>query len=135
MLKGSTVEGRPKKLRSGATNDPRRLAGVDMRSAGGRRYRDLVDQLVSRFGGANLEAVRELAGLRFSLEQCQASVVNGDAHAREDLVRLFNLIGRREKVLRDARHMETKRPAVVTLQQHLARRSAERARKGPAGEV
>jgi hypothetical protein len=41
-----------------------------MRSAGGRRYRDLVDQLVSQFGDANLEAVRELAGLRFSLEQC-----------------------------------------------------------------
>ncbi len=105
-----------------------------MRSAGGRRYRDLVDQLVSQFGDANLEAVRELAGLRFSLEQCQASAVNGDAHAREDLVRLFNLIGRREKVLRDARRMEAKRPALVTLQQHLAKRSAERARKGPAGE-
>lgn len=99
MLKGAAVDGRPRKLRSGLTNDPRRLAGVDMRSAGGRRYRDLVDQLVSRFGDANLEAVRELAGLRFSLEQCQASVVNGDARAREDLVRLLNLIGRREKEL------------------------------------
>jgi hypothetical protein len=132
MLKGPTFEGRPRKLRSGATNDPRRLAGVDMRSAGGRRYRDLVDQLISQFGDSNLEAVRELAALRFTLEQCQASVVNGDAHAREHLVRLFNLIGRREKVLRDARHMEAKRPALVTLQQHLAKRSAERARKGPA---
>jgi hypothetical protein len=104
MLKGSTVDRRPRKLRSGLTNDPRRLAGVDMRSAGGRRYRDLVDQLVSQFGEANLEAVRELAGLRFSLEQCQASVVNGDVRAREDLVRLLNLIGRREKELRASQH-------------------------------
>jgi hypothetical protein len=111
MLKGSTVEGRPRKLRSGTTNDPHRLVGVDMRSAGGRRYRDLVDHLVSQFGDANLEAVRELAGLRFTLEQCQASVVNGDARAREDLVRLLNLIGRREKELRaDQQHKRVTPP-------------------------
>jgi hypothetical protein len=134
MLKGLAVEGQPRKLRSVATNGPCRLAGVDMRRAAGRRYLNLVDQLVSQFGDANLEAVRELAGLRFSLEQCQARVVNGDARAREDLVRLFNLIGRREKVLRDVRRTEAKRPALVTLQQHFAKRSAERARKGPAGE-
>jgi hypothetical protein len=66
MLKGSTVEGRPKKLRSGATNDPRRLAGVGMRSACGR---DLVDQFVSHFGDAILEPVRAVIGPRSSLEQ------------------------------------------------------------------
>src|SRR5271166_1928259 len=111
MLKGSTTDRRPKKLRSGLTNDPRRLAGVDMRSAGGRRYRDLVDQLIFQFGDANLEAVRELAGLRFTLEQCQASVVNGDVRAREDLVRLLNLIGRREKELRaDQQHKRVTPP-------------------------
>ncbi len=88
--------------RSGMTNDPRRLDRVDMRTASGRRYRDLVEQILADFGALTPVALRELAGLRFTLEQTQADVVLGDASARDDLVRISNLIARRERELRAA---------------------------------
>jgi hypothetical protein len=84
--------------------DPRRLDGVDMRTSAGRRYRDIVDQLAIEFGvSVNPVALRELAGLRYTLEQTQAAVVAGDARARSDLVRVSNLIARRELSLREAK--------------------------------
>ena len=102
MLDMATVAARPRKLRSGLTNNPYRLDGVDMRTERGRRYRDIVDALIAEFGSSNAVALRELAGLKFSLEQTQAAVVAGDARAREDLVRLSNLITRREGAMREA---------------------------------
>jgi hypothetical protein len=102
MLDTATAEARPKKLRSGLTNNPYRLDGVDMRSERGRRYRDIVDSLIDEFGSANPVGLRELAGLKFTLEQTQADVVRGDERAREDLVRISNLVARREAVMREA---------------------------------
>ena len=102
MLDMTTAEARPKKLRSGLTNNPHRLDGVDMRTQRGRRYRDIVDALIAEFGTANPVGLRELAGLKFSLEQTQADVIRGIASAREDLVRLSNLVARRETTLRQA---------------------------------
>ena len=102
VLDMATVGARPRKLRSGLTNNPYRLDGVDMRTERGRRYRDIVDALIAEFGSSNAVALRELAGLKFSLEQTQAAVVAGDARAREDLVRLSNLITRREGAMREA---------------------------------
>jgi hypothetical protein len=96
------AEARPKKLRSGLTNNPYRLDGVDMRTERGRRYRDIVDALIADFGASNRVGLRELAGLKFTLEQTQASVVAGDERAREDLVRISNLVARREAVMREA---------------------------------
>jgi hypothetical protein len=84
------------------TNDPRRLDGIDMRTSAGRRYRDIVDQLAAEFGAVNPIALRELAGLRYTLEQTQAAVVAGGARARSDLVRVSNLIARRERELRES---------------------------------
>lgn len=98
----ASVDRRSKKLRSGLTNDPYRLDGVDMRSARGRRYRDIVDALIAEFGSTNPVGLRELAGLKFTLEQTQASVVAGDERAREDLVRISNLVARREREMRSA---------------------------------
>ncbi len=100
MLDEASGVGRPKKLRSGLTNNPYRLDGVDMRSPRGRRYRDIVDALIAEFGSANPVGLRELAGLKFTLEQTQASVVAGDERAREDLVRISNLVARREREMR-----------------------------------
>jgi hypothetical protein len=85
------------------TNDPRRLNGIDMRTSAGRRYRDIVDQIAAEFGAINPIALRELAGLRYTLEQTQSAVVAGDARARSDLVRVSNLIARRELALREAK--------------------------------
>ncbi len=88
------------KRRSRLTNNPHKLDGVDMRTQRGRRYRDIVDALVAEFGADNPVALRELAGLKFTLEQTQAAVVAGDQRAREDLVRISNLVARRERELR-----------------------------------
>ena len=67
MLDMATVPARSRKLRSGLTNNPYRLDGVDMRTERGRRYRDIVDALIAEFGSSNAVALRELAGLKFSL--------------------------------------------------------------------
>jgi general stress protein YciG len=88
------------KSRSAYSNDPCKLPGVNMRSAAGRRYRDITLALIAEYGDADTVRLRELAGLKFSLEQVQALVVRGDAPARVDLVRLSNLIARRETELR-----------------------------------
>jgi hypothetical protein len=101
-LRAVTSSNRLPRRRSIMTNDPRRLDGVDMRTSAGRRYRDIVDQLAIEFGAVNPVALRELAGLRYTLEQTQAAVVAGDARARSDLVRV-NLIARRELSLREAK--------------------------------
>src|SRR5580658_2449638 len=98
----ATAEARPKKVRSGLTNNPHKLDGVDMRTQRGRRYRDIVDALITEFGPANPVGLRELAGLKFTLEQTQAAVVAGDPRAREDLVRISNLVARREREMRGA---------------------------------
>jgi hypothetical protein len=102
MLDIAIAEARPKKLRSGLTNNPYRLDGVDMRTERGRRYRDIVDALIAEFGSSNPVGLRELAGLKFTLEQTQAAVVAGDDRAREDLVRISNLVARRETAMREA---------------------------------
>jgi hypothetical protein len=74
-----------------------------MRSAAGRRFRDLVDAVIAEFGSSNPEAVRELAGLRFTREQVQGDVVTGaKPRAAEDLVRIGRLITRLEGAMRQA---------------------------------
>ncbi len=90
---------RPSKLRSAVTNKPFVLAGVDGRSSTGRRFRDVVDGLIAEFGTADIDRVRELAALMVTREASQAAAVKGDAEACETLVRLSNLISRREKEL------------------------------------
>jgi hypothetical protein len=112
------------------TNDPRRLSGIDMRTSAGRRYRDIVDQLAAEFGAVDPVALRELAGLRYTLEQTQAAVVAGDASARSDLVRVSNLIARRERELRESSAVAAAKRLPASLEAHLARRSAEKAIAG-----
>jgi len=77
-----------------------RTPGVDMRSQEGRRYFTIVTELLAEFGDGDPSRIRELAGLKFSLEQIQAEVIGGSQRAREDLVRVSNLIARREGELR-----------------------------------
>jgi len=74
--------------------------GVDGRSERGRRWRDIIDSLIAAYGAAEPDKLRELATLKLSLEATQAAVINGDVLRSEDLVRLANLISRREKELR-----------------------------------
>lgn len=106
------------------TSDPRRLDGIDMRTSAARRDHDLVDQLAAEFGPANEIALRELAGLRFTLEQTQAAIVAGDTRARNDLVRISNLIARRDRELREANVVAAAKAPAITLHERLATRYA-----------
>jgi hypothetical protein len=119
MHAAATLRVRLTKARSLLTNDPRRLAGVSMKSAAGRRYRDIVELLIVEFGTGDLVRVRELAGLKYSQEQVQALVVGGEQRAVEDLVRLSNLIARRENELRTRKAAAVK-PDTRPLHQRLA---------------
>jgi hypothetical protein len=74
-----------------------------MRTSAGRRFSRIADALVKEFPGASPFLLRELAGLKFTLEETQAAVIGGDVKAREDLIRVLNAIGRRERQLRVAK--------------------------------
>jgi hypothetical protein len=77
-----------------------------------RRWRDLLDGLIAAYGPGEPDKLRELAALKLSLEATQAAVINGDVLRSEDLVRLANLISRREKELRaKQRQREVEQPA------------------------
>jgi hypothetical protein len=111
--------------------NPHVIIGVDGRSQEARRYRDLVDAVLGEFGSAaDPVAVRELAGLKLSVEITQAALVNGDPKARNDLVRLSNLAKRAERELRASSAVADAKKLPASLEQHLARRSAEKATAG-----
>lgn len=96
------------------TANPYLLDGCDMRGPQGRRYRDIVDITNAEFGAAGPEAVREMSLLKFNREEIHASIVNGTGslRAHADLVRISNLIARREKVLGDIVRAKTAKTTV-----------------------
>jgi hypothetical protein len=120
----------PTRLPISKTHNPFKLPGLDMRSEGGRRFRDLAALVIAETGpDFDPTKVRELAGLRLSVEIAQAALVNGDPKARNDLVRLSNLAKRAERELRASKRASDSKPA-ANLEQHLARRSAEEVAAG-----
>ena len=123
MFGMTSVVERPRKVRSAVTNNPFFLPGVDMRSTRGRRYRDIVASLIVEFGEADPEALRDLATWKVTLEDTQAAVISGDAAAREDMVRIGNLIARREASLREAASASQSR--VPSLAEYLVSKRAE----------
>jgi hypothetical protein len=118
MFGMTSVVERPRKVRSAVTNNPFFLPGVDMRSTRGRRYRDIVTALIADFGDTDTAALRDLATSRLALEDVQAAVIAGNVSAREDMVRIGNLIGRREAALRESAIANQAQPQ--TLAQYLA---------------
>ncbi len=105
MLEPSQKAPPKKKRRFGRPNHALRLAnltlpGLDLRSQEGRRYRAIVEELVAEYGQKELTRLRELAGLRISLEIVQVEAMRGSVRAREDSVRISNIICRRETELR-----------------------------------
>ncbi len=116
---------RSSRVRSKITNDFRKSpAGVDGRSERGRRWRDLLEAAVAEFGVALPDKLRELTALRLALEATQDSVVNGDVLRSEDLVRLGNLISRRERELRLAQQRQRQAEQPVGLRDKLSSRYA-----------
>ena len=71
-----------------------------------------MDGLIAAYGPSEPDKLRELATMKLSLEATQAAVINGDVLRSEDLVRVANLISRREKELRaKQRQREVEQPA------------------------
>jgi hypothetical protein len=80
--------------RSAVTNGSKWLPGVDMRSAQGRRFKDLVRAFTVDLGDelstAETALVRQAAALTVRAEDVQAALVKGGAVDDEELVRLTN---------------------------------------------
>ncbi len=121
------VETGLKKRRSILTNDPRRLPGADMRSSAARRFKDIVEAMLVEFGAeADTSRVRELASLKLTLEATQAAVLGGDQAQCDELVRLSNIIARRE---RDLRLRQKPKRLPTLLEKLIATKNAEAAAK------
>ncbi|MBG0797170.1 hypothetical protein IYX23_05645 [Methylocystis sp. L43] len=135
MFPAAAVASVSTKVRSALSNDVRRLPGVSMKSAQGRRFKDIAEAILVEFGaGADVTRVRELASLKFSHEMIQAQVIAGDLAKTDDLVRLSNLIARME---RDLRRRKASRAAMTppahSLANIIARHQREAAEKAAAG--
>ncbi len=94
------IAGRTPVARSRVTNDSALLAGVDGRSAIARRFRDLVDAIISDMGGDDAisegqrQLARRAAALSVQCEQIEAVMANGGPIDANDYVRLVNALNR-----------------------------------------
>jgi hypothetical protein len=123
----ATASPQPKKKRRfGRPDVPRPLAGLDMRSQEAKLFLARLKEVSAEFPDGEPSRLREIAGLRVALEQTQVEVLKGNVRAREDLVRISNLIARREGEL------QTRRSAVTAprsaLDSILARHRADEAK-------
>src|SRR5450631_2875593 len=100
MSEAPNVVGRSRHGSSPTANAPFTLLGVDGRSPDGRRFREIAEALVAEYGGVDPFIVRELAGLKLMLERQHEEILRGDRQSLEDLVRLSNVVERKEKALR-----------------------------------
>lgn len=92
------------KTRARASNNPRRLEGLDGRSAHGRRRRDVIDGFVAALGGPDrvtdpmMSDVVRAADLTLLAERARADALRGGAEINVgDLVRLE---GARDRAVR-----------------------------------
>ena len=100
---------------------PFKIAGIDMRSEHGRRFRDLAARVIAEYGDIDPVKVRELAGLKLSIEITQAALIGGDRRARNDLVRLLNHVSRAERALREGKRAQPD-PSPAPLSAYLGRK-------------
>jgi hypothetical protein len=97
MSISSAVEGRLLRGRSAISNDTLKLHGVDGRSRGGRRYRDLMRSYASELGGiaSVTESQRALcaqaAAMTVQIEALQGRIIAGEAIDPELMVRTSNV--------------------------------------------
>lgn len=122
-----------KKRRFGRPDVPRPLAGLDMRSQEAKVFVARLKEVAAEYPDGEPSRLREIAGLRVALEQVQLEVLKGNGKAREDLVRISNLISRRENELQTRRAATAPidpRPLHERLRDTVAKPSG-----GRAGEV
>jgi hypothetical protein len=116
-----------KRSRSAITNGSRAHQNSDERSAGARRFRDLVAAFSVDVGDdlseADMAMIRTAAALTLKSEQLQADLAAGKDVDSDALIRLAST-SRRALAAVSAAAIDRK-PTTMTLQDHLARRAAE----------
>jgi hypothetical protein len=115
------------KNRSAVTNGKRLLAGIDGRSARGRRLRDVMSQLTEELGGAaavtvtRAMLVKQAAALTLVVEDTQTRIVKGET---VDPLELTRLTGSLTRVLSKLGIKEREKPKAPTLREIAAARAA-----------
>jgi hypothetical protein len=78
--------------RSAVTNGSKLLVGIDGRSPGARRFRDLIQLYEAEIGGALTEVerglIKQAAALTLRTEQLQAAIVEGRDVNSDEIIRL-----------------------------------------------
>ena len=74
--------------RSRVTNGRTLLAGVDGRSAGARRYRDVLAEVMEQTGRRNEALCRRYASLVMQSETLDAKIASGETVATDEVVKL-----------------------------------------------
>jgi hypothetical protein len=118
------VAPRPPATRSAVSNGSRILEGVDGRSSGARRFKDLVENFSRDLGGidrlseAEQSLIRQAASLTMRGEQLQAAIVKGEPVDPDELIRLSNTARR---CLEGIQKREQPKPSLAD---HLAKRGS-----------
>lgn len=111
--------GRSQVARSRVTNDTRVLAGVDGRSATARRYRDVMEAIISDLGGEDMisegqrQLARRAAALSVQCEQIEAAMAIGGTLDANDYVRLVNALNRTLSTIGLKRRMKNVTPTGI----------------------
>jgi hypothetical protein len=102
------------------------VPGIDGRSAGARRLRDVIEDLTADMGGNLGEAerlqVRTVAGLVVHAEQLTADMLNGKPVDSEQITRVSNSAARLLTSLKAKR--KAKAPTALTLRERLQAEAA-----------
>jgi hypothetical protein len=114
------IAGRSNVARSRVTtNDSRLLAGVDGRSTIARRYRDVMEAIISDLGGEEVigegqrQLARRAAALSVQCEQIEANMATGGHVDANDYVRLVNALNRTLKTIGLKRQMKDVTPTGI----------------------
>lgn len=118
-----------KRSRAAVTNRSRAHQNGDERSAGARRFRDLVAALSADLGDnlseADLAMVRTAAGLTLKSELLQADLAAGKDVDAETLIKLAGT-SRRALTAISVKAAERKPAGTMTLAEYAAQRAADR---------
>lgn len=113
----AAITGPKKRRRFGRPDVVRPLAGLDMRSQEAKAFMARLAEVTAEYPNGEPGRLREIAGLRLTLEQVQVEVMKGSSRARDDLVRISNLISRREGEL--STRQTVRAPALLSLAERL----------------
>lgn len=119
-----TVAAKPPASRSKVSNRSRVHQATDERSAGARRFRDLIDAYSENLGDlseADLAMVRIAAGLTMKSEMMQADLAAGNDVDSDALIRLAGTV-RRSLAAISAKASEHAPASAMTLAQYAAQR-------------